>query len=438
MIKSYSKTTLSVVIIFFVFSTAILYLYYLQERYKCVFGASKCIIKENLTGVVDYQYYRHGRWRNLSKERANSLSELGKILFLEKEYPKINTSAKNYTILNWRYGLATDARHVRRYTDTRFDPFENCSVHNCIISYDNSDLEAADLVLFEIYFLLGPRELPKRPNNPDQIWTFITEESPLNTYMEYVHIYQYPNFDGYFNWSMTYRMDSDIPFPYGRTIALTPKEKREFNFEEWNKSKKQDVLVTILGTHCYAKNDRWKYVKKLQRYIPIHRFGFCGVQKCPGYYKKDCALLSKYKFYLAFENSNCNEYLTEKLWWNAFEKEAVPIIMGTTKAILNQILPPHSYIHINDFVNPKRLAHYIIYLNNSPREFEKYFEWKNHFKIVNEHGYFQSKSEHYCRVCEALNYNSKNKKVYNDLNRFWFKNQCQRGWSSFFDINIIL
>ncbi|KAF2883434.1 hypothetical protein ILUMI_22744 [Ignelater luminosus] len=436
MIKPYKKTILFAVIIFSIFSSAILYFFYLQEKHRCVFEVFKCIKKENSTAVVDYQYYRHGNWRNLSKEQVNSLSELGKILFLEKEYPKVNTSTKNYTILNWEYGSATDARHIRRFTRTPFDPFENCSVDNCIISYNNLDIDIADLVLFEIYFICGPQELPPRPNNTNQIWTFVTEESPLNTYADYM--LQCPSFDGYFNWSMTYRMDADIPFPYGRTVALTPEEEGKFDFDKWNKAKNQNVLITILGSHCHAKNSRWPYVQKLRKYISLHTFGECGENKCPGYYRKDCDLLSRYKFYLAFENSNCNEYITEKVWWNSFGKNAIPIIMGTTKRILNQTLPPNSYIHINDFVNPRRLAQYIIYLNNTPRELEKYLEWKNHFKVLNEHGYFQSKSELYCRACEALNYNSKKKKVYNNLNKYWFQNQCQTGWRTFLDINMIL
>ena len=43
---------------------------------------------------------------------------------------------------------------------------------------------------------------------------------------------------------------------------------------------------------------------------------------CKGHFRRDCPDLFEYKFYLAFENAPCSEYITEKLWWNAFSKVA--------------------------------------------------------------------------------------------------------------------
>ena len=38
---------------------------------------------------------------------------------------------------------------------------------------------------------------------------------------------------------------------------------------------------------------------------------------------------SKYKFYLAFENSiHCNDYMSEKVWRNSLEQGLVPVIYG--------------------------------------------------------------------------------------------------------------
>lgn len=48
----------------------------------------------------------------------------------------------------------------------------------------------------------------------------------------------------------------------------------------------------------------------------------------------------------------------------------------------------------------------------SPKELFKYHKWRQHFEIVNEHGYFGTTSYHYCRVCEALNYNDGEVSIY--------------------------
>ena len=39
------------------------------------------------------------------------------------------------------------------------------------------------------------------------------------------------------------------------------------------------------------------------------------------------SLWDNYKFYLAFENSDCNHYITEK-FWNALANGVVPIVYG--------------------------------------------------------------------------------------------------------------
>jgi glycoprotein 3-alpha-L-fucosyltransferase len=67
-------------------------------------------------------------------------------------------------------------------------------------------------------------------------------------------------------------------------------------------------------SNCNAVNDRLQFIKELQKYIPISIYGNCGELKC----KNNCReIIKQYKFYFAFENSNCRDYITEKFWKNA-------------------------------------------------------------------------------------------------------------------------
>lgn len=54
--------------------------------------------------------------------------------------------------------------------------------------------------------------------------------------------------------------------------------------------------------------------KELQKYIPVDIYGACGTLKCAISEKQKCdqMLNTDYKFYLAFENSLCYDYITEK------------------------------------------------------------------------------------------------------------------------------
>ena len=127
---------------------------------------------------------------------------------------------------------------------------------------------------------------------------------------------------------------------------------------------------------------------------------------------------STYKFYLSFENSLCDQYVTEKLFYRMNQK-LVPIVMG--RAPYHEIAPPNSYIHIKDFDDPESLAKYLLKLDKNPEEYLSYFWWQDHFQIRFE--YMQKMA---CQICDKLN-TDYSQKIYHDLEEWWFnKSHCVR------------
>lgn len=132
----------------------------------------------------------------------------------------------------------------------------------------------------------------------------------------------------------------------------------------------------------------------------------------------DCLPLEKYLFYLAFENYNCDQYITEKTFKYGYGKGAVPIIMGSKKNHVYRLLPQHSYLHVLDFKNPKALAERLSFINKTLEDsFLMLHEWRKNMEVLDEY----TPSIHFCRMCEALNYNDDKPKVYgnDDLQRFF-------------------
>merc|ERR1711970_1207934 len=95
---------------------------------------------------------------------------------------------------------------------------------------------------------------------------------------------------------------------------------------------------------------------------------------------------------MAFENSICDDYATEKLY-RSFLFPVVPVVMGG--ANYKAIAPPHSYIDVNDFNTVEELAQYLVKLSKNKEQYNKYFEWKQNYNCY----MYMS----YCELCEKLN-----------------------------------
>ena len=83
-----------------------------------------------------------------------------------------------------------------------------------------------------------------------------------------------------------------------------------------NKTKK----VAWFVSNCGAKNGRLEYARNLSTFIDVDIYGSCGQKRCPRSSDECNKMLdTDYKFYLAFENSNCKDYITEKFYVNGLE-----------------------------------------------------------------------------------------------------------------------
>lgn len=150
----------------------------------------------------------------------------------------------------------------------------------------------------------------------------------------------------------------------------------------------------------------------------------CGPHHCPRNKASKCfeMLNRDYKFYLAFENSNCRSYITEKFYVNGLGRgrddfNLVPIVMGGNREDYQRVAPPNSYIHVDDFASPKELAAYLHHLDNDNDAYNRYFGWK-HPKATGQfiNTYF------WCRLCALLHAPAGRTKPgvsYKDIGLWW-------------------
>uniref|UniRef100_A0A914X2A6 Fucosyltransferase n=1 Tax=Plectus sambesii TaxID=2011161 RepID=A0A914X2A6_9BILA len=281
---------------------------------------------------------------------------------------------------------------------------QNCRVKNCFITTDRADAAVANVVFYRNSMS------PMSERRPGQLWILQLLENP-----EYTGAL--PHANRAINYTATYRWDSDLVTPYERWTPLadvpsdqrllpsSPKLRRKSNYAA-GKSK----LVAWFVSHCQTSNNRLGFAKELSKHISVDIYGSCGSQSCDRLSDTCWKRLDEdYKFYLAFENSNCQDYVTEKFFVNGLQYDVIPIVMGPPRTFYEKISPPHSFIHINDFKSPEELATYLHYLNKNDSAFNAYFAWKGSGQFIN--------TKFWCRLC-ALVQNPK-PKVAENLDNWW-------------------
>jgi len=256
---------------------------------------------------------------------------------------------------------------------------QKCPVSTCVITTDKSKTETADLILFKD--MLTKSDISR----PDfQLWMLYMLECPLHT-GTVTHV-------SAVNWTATYRQDSTIVTPYEKWVYYDQNVKaieQNFNYAE-NKTKK----VAWFVSNCGARNGRLQYARELSKYISVDIYGSCGNLSCPRTERCFKLLDTEYKFYLAFENSNCKDYITEKFFVNGLGHNVLPIVMGASEEEYNRVAPYNSFIHVNQFKGPEQLADYLHELDKDDDKYNEYFKWKGTGEFIN--------TRFFCRVCALL------------------------------------
>ena len=296
-----------------------------------------------------------------------------------------------------------------------------CSHHNCYITYEKSMLKNASAVVFHSRDMPSADELKKisrekRPSN--QYWGYFSAESPINN----------PNpepLNGMFNLTMTYKVASDIFLPYRKFIKLDHPVRNNVNYA-LNKTKMAYWLVSNCGVRI-----REDVVRLLEKHgVQVDVGGGCKNHwpnrlQCS---ERRCSSLSDYKFYLAFENSYCRDYVTSKYFRNGFESNSIPIVLGGANYSNPHLAIPGSYINVQDFPSINKLAEYLLKVSGDDQLFNSYFKWRENYELVDwSYGWpFVGKKGWPCELCKIVQTRSPAHKVYHKLSESWSViNDCQ-------------
>ena len=182
--------------------------------------------------------------------------------------------------------------------------FADCPENRCAIT---TNTEAYYNRSAAVLFFAGAPDDSGRPGPTrafsSQFFVFVLGESPKNAVPT-----GFMKDENFFNWTMTYRLDSDIRAHYTYKVPL---EKKRRNFAA-GKTK----LVAWIVSHCNTSSERERYITELGTFIPVDIYGKCGNLSC-GNHSECMGNIRNYKFYLSFEN-RCTQLMKKLEVWNFF------------------------------------------------------------------------------------------------------------------------
>ncbi|XP_034565739.1 alpha-(1,3)-fucosyltransferase 7 [Notolabrus celidotus] len=297
---------------------------------------------------------------------------------------------RNVTILLWYWPFG---RSFRLKGDVCWDHYR---IPRCRLVDQRSLFPVADVVVFHNHELVqGRQKLPfDLPRPQGQRWAWMSLEAPIYN----GNLHQFSNF---FNMTMTYRRDADVTVPYGEVL---PKEDDSVEDVLQNKS----VQVCWVVSNYKSQHRRSQVYKNLSETIPVKVYG--RWTKKPLTSRALIPTISRCYFYLAFENSDGKDYITEKLWRNAYQGGAVPVVLGPPLDDYKAVAPPKSFIHVDEFASVKELGEYLQQLAEDKKRYSQYFNWKHEWRVK----LYTDWRERLCRICSQYD-SLPPHKVYSDL-----------------------
>ena len=354
------------------------------------------------------------------RPRHNSLVPSGELVYEESS----EFVSKGMKTIYQVDSASVRARFLGYYHEKDIN-FDDCEYSNCIVRVTSNPYDAygADLVmLYQHYstntnksFMEAVQQVHERAEQDGlpTVWMINGNEPPS------IGLHHWKDFINTFDGAVSYGRNNLVYRPYGRVIPPTnhTHRGRPINYAA-NKTKGAFAYVSDCKNRGY---ERVELMKKLGQFIDVDVFGGCTkvipCKKKRGSYL-GCIqdLHSDYHFYLAWENSLCQDYITEK-FWKVLKGDGyyIPVALGgLSTEEYNAVAPPNSFLHFYNFSSIEQLGKYMKTLIQDHSAFNRYHDWRSLYDI--DLGPSSS-----CKFCEMANFPTKYKrrnsniaKKYND------------------------
>ncbi|KAL7677870.1 hypothetical protein ACOME3_004104 [Neoechinorhynchus agilis] len=295
----------------------------------------------------------------------------------------------NYFALDW-----TGNYHIFQEASSYIQCYYSGVNLSVTWSKDRRDLENADIVSFHLHqagdFPRLRRGLSVNGRGPQFTMIYVLESEANSPHS---HLWELCDFH------MWYNLDKAFPAPatyfdlklYLRALlspSVVPFEEK-VGYRDENGINNATVCWMI--SNCHAPNGRTDLVRSLKRnqYIKVDSYGECLQNVKPNRYSggkngNQLDLYKRYKFVIAIENSNCEDYVSEK-FTQVIQAGSVPIVAGKDgKPDYERFAPKNAYVNVYDFKSASDLAKYLTKMGSTKSMYEQTFmAFKQPENVVN-------------------------------------------------------
>lgn len=162
---------------------------------------------------------------------------------------------------------------------------QECKVDGCQLTHNKDE---ADAIIFQNSDVFDE---PSPSRRHEQVWIAYLLESPVHTFdRRFARAHRGRHT---FNWTATYRSDSDIVAPYSKFLPFADKLKEFQKLKNYSNIHKDDLIanfrassqkhkdlirakegkVAWLASNCNAANNRLQYANELAKFIQVDVYG---------------------------------------------------------------------------------------------------------------------------------------------------------------------
>ena len=353
-------------------------------------------------------YWRNKQRRSLQKNV--NMPNNGSKLALNSVCNSRTTTNRPMQIMFYNPAKYQRSRNINKHSHFSFN---TCKISSCVLHFGRK-ITSSDAVIFSSWM---DQRATKRCG---QVWIVLQMESPQMH--NYLYRRQAPIWlTNKINWTMTYSKNADIYLPYGRMRKVQKPKRQVRDYFRIASTKTMDAIWIV--SHCETYSRREDYVAILKQYISVDILGACGKKWHCGQRNihDNCfdALNTTYRYYLAFENSICQEYITEKFFEN-YKYNVIQVVRADKSSKLTIDISSKAYVNTNDFQNAHQLGKYLKNLSANPEMYATMLQHKDNYEVVPYEELFQDAA---CEICRRLHDRKSYISLYRNVSNWMDKNE---------------